>query len=205
MTLKTLPIILACAMLLAACGPEPEATLSPADIQSTAIAAAWTMVAATQLAMPTNTPIPPTSTPSPTLAPTFTPFATFAPLTPATPTVAVGAGTDNCLHPLNMGEAGPKQRVRIENESGGVSLNLSLNLYEPNLFGQCGALSWSNKPGYWKEIIDIPSGKWFAYAWISYKGGTSSESVGSWILGPSKSNDLIRLVIRKDSIGWIGP
>ncbi|OGO21896.1 MAG: hypothetical protein A2Y54_07425 [Chloroflexi bacterium RBG_16_51_16] len=203
MSLKSLLLSLALVMLAAGCGPAAEPTLSPADVQSTAIAAAWTLVAATQQAIPTNTPIPPTNTASPTPPATFTPFPTFAPLTPPSPTIAAG-DPNNCNKPLNMGEAGPKKRVRIENVSGGTSLNLSLGLWTPNLFGQCGYLSWSGKPGYWKEIIEIPSGSWSAYAWITLKQG-SSESSGSFYLGPSKSDDLLRLVIRKDSIALIGP
>jgi hypothetical protein len=66
-------------------------------------------------------------------------------------------------------------------------------------------MSWSGKQGYWKEIVEIPSGSWFAYAWITLKGGSSSESTGSFYLGPSKTTDLLRLVIRKDSIALIGP
>ncbi len=196
-------MLLAAATFLAACGPEPAPTLSAADVQSTAIAAAWTMVAATQQAIPTNTPIPPTNTPSPTLPATATPFPTFAQLTPPSPTIAAG-DPNNCNKPLNMGEAGPKKRLRIENNSGGTSLNLSLGIWTPNLFGQCGYLSWSNKPGYWKEIVEIPSGSWYAYAWITLKQG-SSESSGSFVLGPSKSDDILRLVIGKDSIALIGP
>ena len=191
-------------MLAAACGPAAEPTLSPADVQATAISAAMTMVAATQQAIPTETPIPPTNTASPTPPATFTPFPTFAPLNPPSPTIAA-SDPNNCNKPLNMAEAGPRKNVRIENESGGTSLNLSLGIWTPNLFGQCGYLSWSGKPGYWKEIIQIPSGSWSAYAWITLKGGTSSESSGAFVLGPSKSDDLLRLVIRKDSIALIGP
>ena len=52
------------ALVLSACGPEPEPTMSPADVQGTAMSAAMTMVAETQAAIPTATPIPPTEAPT---------------------------------------------------------------------------------------------------------------------------------------------
>jgi hypothetical protein len=60
------------ALVMTACGPAPEPTMSPEEVQSTAMAAAMTMVAETQAAIPTATPIPPTETPSPTPPPTNT-------------------------------------------------------------------------------------------------------------------------------------
>ena len=69
---KILPILLALTILLTACAPQGTPTMAPADVQNTAVAAAWTMVAMTQAAIPTATPLPPTETPSPTPLPTFT-------------------------------------------------------------------------------------------------------------------------------------
>ena len=60
------------ALMLTACGSEPEPTMSPADVQSTAMAAAMTMVAETQAAVPTATPLPPTALPSATPLPSNT-------------------------------------------------------------------------------------------------------------------------------------
>ena len=205
MLVRIVPILLTLAVLLTACGPEATPTMSPADVQGTAVAAAWTMVAATQQAIPTATPVPPTETPSPTPSPTFTLVALSSLAAPATTTPAVvAAGTDTCLHPLNIGEAGPKKRVRIENESGGT-FNLSLNLWTPNAFGQCGALYYSNQPKYAKFTVELPAGSWFAYAWITLPGGKSSEAPGSFVVGTSKSDDILRLVIKKDVIGFYGP
>jgi hypothetical protein len=206
---KTITVLFALTILLTACGPEATPTMSPADVQGTAVAAAWTVVAETQAAIPTATPLPPTPLPSPTLQPTFTPpplatsgVATQNPVA-ALPT-STSASADSCLMPLDMGEAGPKKRVRVENDTGGP-LNLSLTLYEKNAFGQCGALSWANVGKNAKFIIEIPSGSWFAYAWITLPGGGSSESAGSFFLGPSKTDDLLRLIVKKDVIGIVGP
>jgi hypothetical protein len=196
---RTLPILLAVTVMLTACGPQGTPTMSPVEVQGTAVAAAWTMVAATQQANPTATPLPPTETPSPTPPPTFTPLATLGLLNPPTPTYAVvAAGTDTCLHPINMGEAGKKQRIRIENESGGT-INLSINLWKPNAFGQCGALSYANVQKYGKFIIQLPVGSYYAYAWITLKGGKKMTSGGSFVV-PQGGDDLFRLIIRPESI-----
>ena len=51
---------------LSACGADTPPTLSAADVESTAVAAAWTSLVQTQEALPTLTltpsPIPPTAT-----------------------------------------------------------------------------------------------------------------------------------------------
>jgi hypothetical protein len=211
---KTITVLLVLTALLTACGPEATPTMSPEDVQGTAVAAAWTVVAETQAAIPTSTPEPPTAAPSPTVLPTFTPplptsgtpgslsTATQNPLALA-PT-STSASSDSCLIALNVAEAGPKKRLRIENQTGGP-VNLSLNLWQKNAFGQCGALSWSNIAKNAKIIIEIPSGDWFAYAWITLPGGGSSEASGSFYLGPSKTDDLIRLLITEDVINVVGP
>ena len=43
-------------LVLSACGPEPEPTMSVEEIQGTAVAGAFTMIAETQAALPTVTP-----------------------------------------------------------------------------------------------------------------------------------------------------
>ena len=188
---KISPILLALTILLAACGPLTLPTMAPADAQGTAVAATLTSIAATQAAIPTNTPPPPTETasPTPTLEPSITPTATEAASDP-----------NNCVKALNVGEAGLLKNVRIENENKST-VNVSLNLYTPNSFGQCGALSYSLKGGA-KMNIQIPTGSWSAYSWVLDPPSTGSVS---FIIGASKSKDLLRLVIKKDVIAWVGP
>jgi hypothetical protein len=201
---KILPILAALAILLTACGTPAPPTMSPADVQGTAVSAAWTMVAATQAAIPTNTPLPPTETASPTPLPTFTPellIPTLPLVIPTATTVAAASDPNDCTRALNMAEAGPTHRVRIENESPGT-VNLSLNLWKPNLFGQCGAISFANIKRGTKTIITIPAGYWFAYAWVLDPPSNGSVN---FYLGPSKSQDLNRMVIKKDIIAWVGP
>jgi hypothetical protein len=203
---KILPILIALTVLITACAPQAAPTMSPADVQGTAVAAAWTMVAATQAAIPTNTPLPPTAVPSPTSLPTFTPAAplvipTLQPLALASPTTAAASDPGGCVKPLAMSQAGPTKRVRIENESPGTA-NLSLNLWKPNLFGQCGAISYANIKRGSMTIIEIPNGSWYAYAWVLDPPSNGSVS---FVLGASKTKDLNRLVIKKDIIAFIGP
>jgi hypothetical protein len=186
---KILPILLALTVFLAACGPLTLPTMSPADAQGTAVAATLTSIAATQAAIPTKTPPSPTETasPTPTLEPTIPPATT-------------ASDPNNCTKALNVGEAGLLKNVRIENENKST-VNLSLNLYAPNSFGQCGALSYSLKGGA-KMNIHIPTGSWSAYSWVLDPPSNGSVS---FIIGTSKSKDLLRLVIKKDVIAWVGP
>ena len=119
---KILPILLALTILLTACGAQGTPTMAPADVQNTAVAAAWTVVAMTQAAIPTATPLPPTETPSPTPLPTFTAepliVPTLEPLQPLVLPTATSAPSDpnNCLKPLNVAEAGAITPMRIEND-----------------------------------------------------------------------------------------
>lgn len=197
---KILPILLALTILLTACGPEATPTMAPADVNNTAVAAAWTVVAMTQAAIPTATPLPPTETPSPTPLPTFTAeplnIPTLAPVLLPTSTSAP-ADPNNCSKPLNVGEAGPPNKMRIENESGGVISVISLYL-NPNTFGQCGYLAYNNIPKNGKVLIDLPKGVWWASALIDLKN-TSSHSSGGFEIRIG-DNDLLRIIVGPDVI-----
>jgi hypothetical protein len=204
---KILPILIALAILLTACAPQAAPpTTSAADIQGTAVAAAWTMVAATKAAIPTNTPLPPTPVPSPTSLPTFTPAAvplvipTLPPLALATPAQAPAAPSDpnNCLKTLSLSNAGPLKNLRIENQTKS-NTNVSLNLYKPNSFGQCGSLSYTLAKG-GTRTVQVSSGYWYAFAWVL---DPPSQVGYSFVVSTSKSSGL-RLVIKEDRILWYG-
>lgn len=197
---KIIPTLALLAVIVTACGGgQAEPTLSPEQVQGTAISAALTMVAATQAAVPTNTPLPPTEMPSPTPLPTFTalpsPTPDFA-LLPTATQAAASSGEDNCLHPINRGEAGPTSNVRFENQSGGA-VSLSINL-RTNLFGQCGAETYILKD---KEKLNvlIPKGEYWAWAWITYPDGDTSNSTGTFVNRVGDNHTFI-VIIRKEVI-----
>src|SRR5574342_946201 len=113
---KLLFIILASIFLIAACSPAAEPTMSAEEVQGTAVAAAWTLVAETQAAIPTATPVPPTEAPLPTALPTNT----IAPLSLPTqqlvvpsqpvvaqPTATAAASSNDCNKPLASDPDGP--------------------------------------------------------------------------------------------------
>src|SRR3990172_1281756 len=172
------------ALVLTACGPEPEPTMSPADVQGTAMAAAMTMVAETQAAIPTATPIPPTETPTATPFPTTTvPPLNLTPSTqavqagqvtqPATQAQGVGvvptntsaqasAGSnDPCNQPLTSW-GGESAQITLRNYTkpkGVVTASLFFNAS----FGECGyiGVQFDNS-----ATITVPVGVFSAGAFV---------------------------------------
>jgi hypothetical protein len=194
---KIVPLSLLLAVLLSACGPQATPTMSSADVLSTANSVASTMVAETQAAIPTATPVPPSETPSPTPLPTDTPMPLPTSNIPTQPPTQPAGSEGDCVRPLNVAEAGPTHTTVIKNDSGG-SINLSLNLYNPNAFGQCGAISLSiGKNG--SQTIGLPAGDWYAYAWITLKGGDTSNASGSFFVQPAQF-DKQELCVREEQI-----
>ncbi len=201
------PILMVLAVLLSACGAAgaPAApTMNPADVQNTAVAAAWTLVAQTEAAKPTETPLPPTEVPSPTPLPTFTALAEITPLVVPTieilPTATTAAQTGNCSGPIDFAEAGPTKRLRIENDTK-ENITVSLNLWTPNLFGQCGVYAIRVAKNE-RVVVNIPSGSWYAGA---YTPSPPLPNGVSFVLGPSASQDVLRLIVTKQSIKYVGP
>lgn len=181
-------------LLISACGggQPAEPTINPEDIQSTAVAAAFTIVAETQAAIPTNTPVPPTETPTETPPlPTDTPI----PAESNTP-IATSTNTPNpdpCLGVLNVGGAGPTHNTLIKNKTGGDVI-LSLTLYTPNAFGACGAITAPSSGS-----VGLPSGYWYAFAYITLKNGKQTSASTSFFVQPAQF-DKIELCITADKI-----
>lgn len=189
--------------LLSACGPEPEPTMSAEEVQGTAVAAAWTMVAETQAAIPTATPIPPTDTPIPTLPPTATPI-----LLPTQPISVLPAATqtsapvDICSdlkHIIPAEAAGPKTTIRIVNEHK-VPVTISLYLNK-TVFGECGYRSYSlSKNG--DTVQTLPQGCYSAWAW-SQDSKNAFNSSGSGLC--ANNSDKWTIVIRGEIIIMLPP
>ena len=196
--LKFYTVIIALAMIVSSCGTSATPTMDPNDVQNTAIAAAFTIVAQTQAAIPTATPIPPTETASPTPLPTDTPIPlpTLPALEPTqTQASSSGGGTD-CLAPLNVGGAGPTHKTLIKNEIGGVkTLTISLQLWTPNKFGACGIIPAS--PG----MVNLPAGSWYALAWVTLNNGKNLTTSGSFFVQYAQF-DKLELCIRKSDITY---
>jgi hypothetical protein len=194
---KTLTLTMLLAVLLSACGPAPTPTMSPEEVLATANSVASTMVAQTQAAIPTPTPIPPTETPSPTQPPTNTPLPQATSAIATQPPTQAAGGEDTCIRPLNIAEAGPTHPTVVRNQTGG-SVNVSLNLYNPNAFGQCGAISLSlGKNG--SQTLGLPAGDWWAYAWVTFQGGDTSTASGSFFVQPAQF-DKLELCVREEVI-----
>jgi hypothetical protein len=175
---------------LAACAPRPEPTPDPAEVQ----AAAATMLALTQAA------IPPSPVPSETPEPSATPYPTLTPTATATlesPTASSQSSDTGCVHSLNLGQAGPLHPTLLRNEASGT-VNLSLNLIEPNEFGECGAVSYANFAKNSSQMVQLPSGYWYAYAWGTVKG-SGFQSSGSFFVQPAQF-DKIELCVRDNNI-----
>jgi len=153
-------------MIISACGAEPVPTVNPVDVQNTAVAAAFTMVAQTQAAIPTATPLPPTE------APTQTPLATNTPLplptlevtlTPVA--VANTPGGDPCdsLTKTLTAPDGKPTIIRIANETK-VAVTVSLYLNK-TAFGECGYRSYKLGKNDDVVITDLVYGCYSLWAW----------------------------------------
>jgi len=138
--LKSVSTILI-AVLLSACGAQATPTINPVDVQNTALAAAFTLVAETQAAMPTATPVPPTETATETQPP----LPTNTPLTPATTLTPVAvvaststAGGDPCLtRTLSWSPKGRPATIRIVNTTR-APISVSIYLNETDDHFECG-------------------------------------------------------------------
>jgi hypothetical protein len=164
-------------LLASACSPQAAPTMNSQDIQHTAEAAAFTVVAQTQEAQPTNTLLPPTATVTSTSLPTLTalPSLTLDPSLPTAaglPTIATtatslsfatsapidtsGSTTDDCEKPLTSWE-GPTATFTIKNETKPQGeVILSLHVVSPR--GDCGYLT---------DLSRGPTGAYSAGAFVN--------------------------------------
>jgi hypothetical protein len=191
-------------LLASACAPQAAPTANPVDVQHTAEAGAFTMVAQTQAAVPTSTSIPPTETSLPTALPTDTPpplptsatqgvlptgIPTFTPQSPNTST-----NTDNnqavCNQPLTAWQ-GPTANFTIYNQTKPAG-TIVLSMYVITALGQCGYLIITG------DSFSGPIGQYSAGAFITGKQnfkafGGFNITEGSW-----------KIVVKNDSITALG-
>ena len=163
---STLTTVIVIAVIISACGAKAPPTANPADIAGTAQAAAFTMIAQTQAAIPTNTLPPPTDTPMPTLAATNTPFAlpTQDLTLLASPTTAPVKGSgDPCATRILSPKKGKETIIRVWNSTK-VTVRVSMYLNETKGAGECGWRSFDlTKNG--DVIYDLVQGCYNLWAW----------------------------------------
>ena len=167
-------VVAAIALLSSAACAQATPTVDPSQIQASAVAAANTMVALTQAAIPTDTQVPPSPLPSPTELPSPTPFALptldnsgFP--TASVPTVSVGSTSDLCGGPMAAKPAGKKTPLHIINTNKGPAI-VSLALSKTP-FGECGIISVTIAKGGSADLT-LPSGCYFPAAYVSKPDST---------------------------------
>lgn len=202
-------------LLAGACAPQGTPTVNPADIQATSQAAAFTMVAETQQAIPTPTRVPPTEIPTQTPLPSVTPIPLptqgsgtqqVGPTQPGFPTAAgalpgglptftsqapqsnsgSGNSQDICNQPLTSWQ-GPTAKFSIKNETKPQG-TIVLSMYVVTELNQCGYLIITG------DSFTGPVGQYSAGAFITGKQnfkafGSFRITEGSW-----------SVVVRNDSI-----
>jgi len=186
---KLIVLIAVIALFVSACGADAEPTLSATDVAATAQDAAWTMVAQTQAAIPTNTLVPPTNTLEPTLTPTNPPPQLPTQLPAEKPTST--PDTDRCNQPLQAPD-GPVTRLRLFNEAK-APVGFSITLVETP-FGDCGYSYYTLSKGE-KMVIEFPIGCYYFYAWVN--GKNPSNASGS---GCANNTDIWNVYIRPEVI-----
>ncbi len=153
---RILLVVAAPALLLASCAPAATPSVDAVQIQASAAAAAATMIAKTQAAMPTDTPVPPTPLPSDTPVPSATPLALPTLQGLSTPTGSSGSGTSTgeCNHLLDVGASGPQATLMVRNDTKGP-VTFSMGLGAKNSFGQCGYMGWA-VPKAGSIVVSVP-------------------------------------------------
>lgn len=149
MILRKISIVIVLALLASSCG-APAATPAPVsfeDVQSTSMAGAFTALAETHVALPTNTLIPPTETATQTIVPSDTPDP--SPTLDITSTPSLTAlGNDPCNQTLSSWKAPTtKITLRYEYRPQNKTDKVVLSLWVSSVMGECGFLtSFSSGP-----------------------------------------------------------
>jgi len=180
-TLSTLLIVIV--FILSACGAEPVPTVNAADVQHTAEAAAFTMVAQTQAAIPTATPLPPTETPTQTPAVTDTPLA--SPTLAATQAPTTDPNVDPCSTRVLSAPPGRDTIIRIVNETR-VRITVSVYLNETAGQGACGWASLELGKNSDTVRTDWVQGCYNLWAWSDDPHGRFRSSGSGCINNPDK-------------------
>ena len=201
--------IVVIALLISACGAPAAPTMQAVDVQNTAVAAAFTMVAQTQAAIPTDTPLPPTETPTQTPLPTDIPLPLPTSATvissPTTAAVSNGndsgsGGTDPCATRVLSAPEGKETIIRVVNTTKlGVLVSLYLN--ETAGKGACGYRSFRIDKNNDIVFTDLVQGCYNLAAWSDNAKGKFFSTGGGCINNPDKWT----FEIRENNIKFVGP
>ena len=165
---STLTLVLMLALIISGCGAQatPPPTVNPLDLQGTMAAAAFTMVAETQAAIPTATPIPPTATFTNTPPPTNTPLSLTSSGVTSTPVPNSNSGSgDQCeIEPLPATLQGETVKIRINNSTK-VTLALSVYLNQTTPQTVCGYRTYTIAPEQSLVLNGLVEGCYTLWAW----------------------------------------
>ncbi|HET6594566.1 MAG TPA: hypothetical protein VFG81_03015 [Anaerolineales bacterium] len=203
--LSIFTLILVATLILSACGAEPPPpTMNAVDVQNTAVAAAFTMVAQTQAAIPTATPLPPTEAPTQTPLPTDTPLplpTTNVTVTSTTaPVSSNNSGGDPCQTRVLSPERGRETIIRVVNTTN-VTITVSMYLNETAAHGECGYRGFTLSKNNDIVYTDLVQGCYNLWAWSDDPKGKFSSSGGGCINNPDKWT----FEVRPDIIKFTGP
>ncbi len=198
---KSILIICIISTLLSACGAPPVPTISAADVQLTAVAAAQTMVVQTQAAMPTATPIPPTDTPTFTPLPTETPIALPTLEVTSTTAPAAGGGDPCANRVLAASPQGKRTSIRIANTTK-YPVTVSLYLNETASHGECGYRGYNIAKNSDVVIGDLVLGCYNIWAWSTSPKASFNVASGTSCINNS---DKWTFEITQSTIRFIGP
>ena len=189
-------------LLISACGgTAAEPTKSPEEIQSTAVSAAFTIVAETQAAIPTNTAVPPTDTPIPTSPPTGTPIPSptvellsgspsIVPTFTSQPSSSAATAADPCNKALTSWQ-GPSANLNLAYDYSpqGKNDKVVVSLWVMTDRGECGFLA---------SLSSGPVGQYSAAAFV--EGSKNFKVFGGFRI----TEGSWKIVIRNDNIVALG-
>ena len=186
--LSSLTVIIVAMLIISACGGEPAApTMNAVDVQNTAVAAALTMIAETQAAIPTDTPLPPTEAPTQTPLPTDTaiPLPTLnVTLAATTAPTSSNAGGDPCATRVLSPDKGRETVIRVVNTTK-VTVTVSMYLNETAAHGECGYRSFQLSKNSDIVFDDLVQGCYDLWAFsnssdVNARGGGCINNPDKW-------------------------
>ena len=184
-------------LIVSACGPEATPTIDPVDVQSTVVAAAFTIIAETEAAIPTVTSSP---SPTPTITATNTAWSTntVAPLPTLDATSTPNDACANQLLPVPL--EGEKIKIRIDNPTKGT-INVSVYLQQRPDQSVCGYRAYILAPQNSLVINDLVEGCYTLWAWnpepkdyfMVTNGTTCLDASKNWTFDILPASNVIRL------------